>query len=110
MLKFEVLTAVAAPLLWANVDTDAIIPSREMKTVSKTGLAAGLFAGWRYKQIGGREPDPDFVLNQPDYAGAQVLLAARISAAARAVSTLRGRCSSSASAPSSLRASRPFSG
>ena len=48
MLKFEVLTAVAAPLLRANVDTDAIIPSREMKTVSKTGLAAGLFAGWRY--------------------------------------------------------------
>ena len=75
MLKFDVLTAVAAPLLRANVDTDAIIPSREMKSVSKTGLAAGLFAGWRYTQIGGREPDPDFVLNQPDYAGAQVLLA-----------------------------------
>ena len=46
-----------------------------MKSVSKTGLAAGLFAGWRYTQIGGREPDPDFVLNQPAYAGAQVLLA-----------------------------------
>ena len=75
MLKFDVLTAVAAPLLRANVDTDAIIPSREMKSVSKTGLAAGLFAGWRYTQIGGREPDPDFVLNQPAYAGAQVLLA-----------------------------------
>jgi 3-isopropylmalate/(R)-2-methylmalate dehydratase small subunit len=75
MLKFDVLTAVAAPLLRANVDTDAIIPSREMKSVSKTGLAAGLFAGWRYTQIGGREPDPDFVLNQPDYAGARVLLA-----------------------------------
>jgi len=43
--------------------------------VSKTGLAAGLFAGWRYTKIGGREPDPDFVLNQPGYAGAQVLLA-----------------------------------
>ncbi len=75
MLKFDVLTAVAAPLIRANVDTDAIIPSREMKSVSKTGLAAGLFAGWRYTQIGGREPDPDFVLNRPDYAGAQVLLA-----------------------------------
>ena len=75
MLKFDTLTAVAAPLLRANVDTDAIIPSREMKSVSKTGLAAGLFAGWRYTQIGGREPDPDFVLNQPDFAGAQVLLA-----------------------------------
>ena len=68
MLKFNVLTAVAAPLLRANVDTDAIIPSREMKSVSKTGLAAGLFAGWRYTRIGGREPDPDFVLNQPAYA------------------------------------------
>jgi len=75
MLKFDVLTAVAAPLLRANVDTDAIIPSREMKSVSKAGLAAGLFAGWRYTQIGGREPDPDFVLNQPAYADAQVLLA-----------------------------------
>ena len=62
MQPFTRLTAVAAPLIRANVDTDAIIPSREMKTVSKTGLAEGLFAGWRYKEIGGREPDPDFVL------------------------------------------------
>ncbi len=75
MLKFDVLTAVAAPLLRGNVDTDAIIPSREMKSVSKSGLAEGLFAGWRYTAIGGREPNPDFVLNQPAYAGAQILLA-----------------------------------
>jgi 3-isopropylmalate/(R)-2-methylmalate dehydratase small subunit len=75
MEKFVILTAVAAPLLRANVDTDAIIPSREMKTVAKTGLAAGLFAGWRYTAIGGREPNPEFVLNQPDYAGARILLA-----------------------------------
>lgn len=68
------LTAVAAPLLRDNVDTDAIIPSREMKTVSKTGLADGLFAGWRYTAIGGRDPDPAFVLNQPAYAGARILL------------------------------------
>jgi 3-isopropylmalate/(R)-2-methylmalate dehydratase small subunit len=68
------LTAVAAPLLRDNVDTDAIIPSREMKTVSKTGLADGLFAGWRYLAIGGREPDPAFVLNQSAYAGARILL------------------------------------
>lgn len=74
MEKFERLTAVAAPLVRANVDTDAIIPSREMKTVSKTGLADGLFAGWRYKEIGGREPDPDFVLNRPEYAGTKILL------------------------------------
>ena len=71
---FTVLTAVTAPLLRANVDTDAIIPSREMKGVSKTGLAGGLFAGWRYTTIGGRTPDPGFVLNDPAYAGAEILL------------------------------------
>ncbi len=75
MRKFDVLTGVAAPLLRANVDTDAIIPSREMKSVSKHGLADGLFAGWRYLAIGGREPDPGFVLNQPAYAGTSILLA-----------------------------------
>ncbi len=68
------LTGVAAPLIRANVDTDAIIPSREMKGVSKTGLSDGLFAGWRYTKVGGRDLDPDFVLNQPAYAGAQFLL------------------------------------
>lgn len=75
MQPFDVLTAVAAPLLRANVDTDAIIPSREMKSVSKSGLADGLFAGWRYTAIGGRDPDPQFVLNQPAYAGTRILLA-----------------------------------
>ena len=74
MEPIKVLTAVAAPLLRANVDTDAIIPSREMKSVAKTGLADGLFAGWRYKSIGSRDPDPSFVLNQPAYAGARILL------------------------------------
>ena len=48
METFVVHQGVAAPLLRANIDTDAIIPSREMKFVSKTGLAGGLFAGWRY--------------------------------------------------------------
>ena len=74
MQRFERLTAVAAPLIRANVDTDAIIPSREMRSVAKSGLADGLFAGWRYRQVGGRDPNPDFVLNQPAYAGAQILL------------------------------------
>ncbi len=74
MRRFENLSAVAAPLLRANVDTDAIIPSREMKTVGKSGLADGLFAGWRYTTPGGREPDPRFVLNQPAYAHAAALL------------------------------------
>ena len=74
MEKFTRLRAVTAPLLRANIDTDAIIPSREMKTVSKTGLADGLFAGWRYTAIGGREPNPAFVLNQPAYSGTRFLL------------------------------------
>lgn len=71
---FDRLTSIAAPLVRDNVDTDAIIPSREMKSVSKKGLADGLFAGWRYTAVGGREPDPAFVLNQPAFAGAQILL------------------------------------
>lgn len=68
------LTGVAAPLIRANIDTDAIIPSREMKGVSKTGLSDGLFAGWRYTAVGGREPDPAFVLNDPAYANVRFLL------------------------------------
>jgi len=74
MEKFTTLTSVAAPLIRDNVDTDAIIPSREMKSVSKTGLAGGLFAGWRYTEVGGREPDPAFVLNDPRYSDARILL------------------------------------
>lgn len=74
MEKFESLTAVAAPLIQINIDTDAIIPSREMKRVSKEGLGEGLFAGWRYTLPGGREPNPEFVLNKPEYANTQIIL------------------------------------
>ena len=74
MEKFIRHEGVAAPLLRANVDTDAIIPSREMKRVSKTGLGDGLFAGWRYLSQGGRDRDPDFVLNQPGYEDTSILL------------------------------------
>jgi 3-isopropylmalate/(R)-2-methylmalate dehydratase small subunit len=75
MQPFTRHRGVAAPLLRINVDTDQIIPSREMKTVGKRGLADGLFAGWRYAGgPGSREPDPDFVLNRPEYAGASILL------------------------------------
>lgn len=74
MKPFTSVTATAAPLLRDNVDTDAIIPSREMRSVSKKGLADGLFAGWRYTAIGSRDPEPGFVLNRPGYAGAQVLV------------------------------------
>lgn len=72
---FTVHQGVVAPLLRANIDTDAIIPSREMKRVSRTGLGVGLFAGWRYRSPQSREPDPAFVLNQPAYAGASIIAA-----------------------------------
>ena len=75
MIPFTTLTAIAAPLIRDNIDTDAIIPSREMKSVGKTGLADGLFAGWRYRTIGSRDPDSAFILNDPRYANAQILLA-----------------------------------
>jgi 3-isopropylmalate/(R)-2-methylmalate dehydratase small subunit len=71
---FTTLTAIAAPMIEDNIDTDIIIPSREMKSTGKTGLADGLFAGRRYRP-GGREADPAFVLNQPGFRGAEILLA-----------------------------------
>lgn len=74
MTPFTVLTATAAPLIRDNIDTDAIIPSREMKSTGKTGLADGLFSAWRYLSPGGRDPDPAFVLNKPAYADARILL------------------------------------
>ena len=74
MEKFTELLAVAAPLLRINIDTDVIIPSREMKRVSKLGLEDGLFAGWRYAAPGSRQENPDFVLNQEPYRQAQILL------------------------------------
>ena len=67
------LTARAAPLLADNVDTDTIIPSREMKTTGRTGLAEGMFAPWRYTNAVTRAENPDFVLNQPQYRDAQIL-------------------------------------
>ncbi|MBP6699945.1 MAG: 3-isopropylmalate dehydratase small subunit [Halioglobus sp.] len=74
MEKFTRHEGVAAPLLRSNVDTDAIIPSREMKRVSKQGLGEGLFAAWRYLAADTREMNPAFVLNQPGYEGASILL------------------------------------
>ncbi len=66
---------IAAPLLTRNIDTDTIIPSREIRRVSKRGLGDGLFAGWRYREAGSREPDPEFVLNLEEYRDASILLA-----------------------------------
>lgn len=74
MQAFVLHTGIAAPLLRPNIDTDAIIPSREMKQVSKRGLDVGLFAAWRYSDVDARTPNPDFVLNQNAYAGCSVLL------------------------------------
>lgn len=74
MQPFIQFEGLGAPLLQDNIDTDTIIPSREMKAVSKQGLAAGLFAAWRYRTIETREPDPDFVLNQTAYKDASILI------------------------------------
>lgn len=75
MKPFNTFQGIAAPLMRTNVDTDAIIPSREMKRVSKEGLADGLFAGWRYLDPGSRDPNPDFILNQKPFDQASVLVA-----------------------------------
>lgn len=75
MTPFLIHSGIAAPFLLDNIDTDQIIPSREMKTVSKTGLASGLFAGLRY--IEGRKKNPDFVLNQAQFKSATILLSGK---------------------------------
>ncbi len=74
MEPFTQHRGIAAPLLRINVDTDAIIPSREMKRVSKEGLSEGLFANWRYRDPRARTENPDFVLNQPPWRQASILL------------------------------------
>ena len=73
----NILKAKAVPILRDNIDTDAIIPSREIKGVTKTGLSDGLFAGWRYvanAAFGERAINSDFLLNWPQYKGAQIVL------------------------------------
>ena len=65
---------IAAPLMIDNVDTDQIIPSREMRAVSRKGLGEGLFAGWRYTEPGGRELADAFILNRPPFDAASILV------------------------------------
>jgi 3-isopropylmalate/(R)-2-methylmalate dehydratase small subunit len=77
MTPFTTLTSIAVPLIRDNIDTDTIIPSREIRSTGKTGLAEGLFAPWRYTDATARLPDPNFVFNEPRYAGAQILLAGK---------------------------------
>jgi 3-isopropylmalate/(R)-2-methylmalate dehydratase small subunit len=73
MDKFTLLTAIAAPLNIANVDTDKIIPARFLKTIKRTGLGKSLFADMRYEADGAEKID--FVLNQPKYRHAEILVA-----------------------------------
>ncbi len=71
---FTRLTGPAAPLLSDNIDTDTIIPSREMRSTGRTGLAAGLFAPLRYTDPDARTENPDFILNQPPWRHAQIII------------------------------------
>jgi 3-isopropylmalate dehydratase small subunit len=73
MQKFTRLSAAAAPLPVANIDTDQIIPKKFLSTVERSGLSRGLFYDMRFDGDG--QEKPDFVLNQPHYRGAQILLA-----------------------------------
>ena len=82
MQKFNVHQGLVAPMDRENVDTDAIIPKQFLKSIKKTGFGVNLFDEWRYLDHGepgqdpaSRHPNPDFVLNQPRYAGASILLA-----------------------------------
>lgn len=82
MQKFTRLTGLVAPLDRANVDTDAIIPKQFLKSIKRSGFGVNLFDAWRYldhgepgMDIATRRPNPDFVLNQPRYKGASILLA-----------------------------------
>ena len=82
MKSFTVHKGLVAPMDRENVDTDAIIPKQFLKSIRKTGFGQNLFDEWRYLDAGfpgqdptSRKPNPDFVLNQPRYAGASILLA-----------------------------------
>src|SRR5438105_7274760 len=82
MQPFRIHTGIVVPLDRANVDTDAIIPKQFLKSIKRTGYGPNCFDAWRYLDIGQpgmdnskRPLNPDFVLNQPRYKGAQILLA-----------------------------------
>jgi 3-isopropylmalate/(R)-2-methylmalate dehydratase small subunit len=75
MEPFTTLTGLVAPLDRLNVNTDEIIPARFTKTIRRTGFEKALFANWRYLDYNGQTPNSDFVLNQPRYQGASILLA-----------------------------------
>ena len=81
MQAFTTLKSIAAPLDRANIDTDAIIPKQFLKSIKRSGFGPNLFDEWRYLDHGEigmdnskRPLNPDFALNNPKYAGAQILL------------------------------------
>jgi len=82
MEPFRIHTGLVAPMDRENVDTDAIIPKQFLKSIKRSGFGPNLFDAWRYLDPGepgqdpaSRRPNPDFVLNQPRFQGASVLLA-----------------------------------
>ncbi len=75
MEAFTTLTGLVAPVDRTNVNTDEITPARFLKTIQRTGFGPVLFANWRYLDYALQQPNPDFVLNQPRYQGATILLA-----------------------------------
>ena len=75
MAQFMTLTSTAAPLRVENVDTDQIIPAKYLTAVTKEGMGFGCFSNWRYLEDG--SSNPEFSLNQPQFMGAQILVAGR---------------------------------
>ena len=82
MEKFTVHTGLAVPLDRGNVDTDVIIPKQFLKSIKRTGFGENVFDAWRFLDVGEpgkdartRRPNPDFVMNYPQYQGASILLA-----------------------------------
>ena len=75
MQRFDTLTATAIPLRMENVDTDQIIPAKYLTAVTKEGMGEGLFSWIRYNPDG--SPKADFVINKPEYSGAEILIAGR---------------------------------
>ncbi|MFU2145474.1 3-isopropylmalate dehydratase small subunit [Hafnia paralvei] len=67
-------SGIVVPLDAANVDTDAIIPKQFLQKVTRTGFGQHLFNDWRFLDDAGQQPNPDFILNQPEFKGASILL------------------------------------
>ncbi|ENO3941662.1 MULTISPECIES: 3-isopropylmalate dehydratase small subunit [Aeromonas] len=75
MTGFKQHKGIVVPLDSANVDTDAIIPKQFLQKVNRIGFGKHLFHDWRFLDDAGQQPNPEFVLNQPQFAGASILLA-----------------------------------